>query len=410
MKYNFDIAFLGGLFPPEKLQEILNNSIGIVQNAANVLQWNFVNGMDQINETPVKIINLLFIGSYPKRYKKLFIDTYKFEHCKGADDINVGFINLTGLKQILSFWFLKPRLKKWALNKCDNKVVIGYALTAISAKGLNYIKKINPNITTCMIVPDLPAYMDTSETKSFLYKVMKKIEWRSIKRNLPNVDSYVMLTKHMAEYLKINKPVAVIEGISLDKFKNICRNQSHQGINTILYTGTLYKRYGVMKLIEAFQNIPFDNYRLILAGSGDSEDQINEAAAQDNRIIYLGTISHDDVLRLQLEATVLVNPRQNNEEFTKFSFPSKIMEYLSSGVPVIAYKLDGIPDEYDDYLFYVPDDNVESLTNKIIEVCCMDKQELEKKGCIGREFVLKEKNRVVQAEKILSLLEKAKRK
>ena len=38
-----------------------------------------------------------------------------------------------------------------------------------------------------------------------------------------------------------------------------------------------------------------------------------------------------------------VNPRQNNEEFTKYSFPSKTMEYLASGVPVVAYKLDGIP-------------------------------------------------------------------
>ena len=107
----------------------------------------------------------------------------------------------------------------------------------------------------------------------------------------------------------------------------------------------------------------------------------------------------------QKQATVLVNPRQNNEEFTKYSFPSKTMEYLSSGIPVVAYKLDGIPDEYDAYIQYVEDDSIESLKKKLIEVCELSDEERQSLGSAGRAFVLTEKNSTIQVKKIVMLIE-----
>lgn len=104
------------------------------------------------------------------------------------------------------------------------------------------------------------------------------------------------------------------------------------------------------------------------------------------------------------KATVLVNPRQNNEEFTKYSFPSKTMEYLSSGIPVVAYKLDGIPDEYDQYIQYVADDSIESLKMKLVEVCEMTREERQELGNIGRNFVLTRKNSTIQVRKICEMI------
>jgi glycosyltransferase involved in cell wall biosynthesis len=109
-------------------------------------------------------------------------------------------------------------------------------------------------------------------------------------------------------------------------------------------------------------------FRLIICGVGDSEKEIIDAAKFDDRIVFLGQLPREEVLRIQTEATVLVNPRKNHEEFTKYSFPSKILEYLSAGKPVVAYKLDGIPDEYDAYLHYPSDESAEALSKKII-VC-----------------------------------------
>jgi glycosyltransferase involved in cell wall biosynthesis len=115
-------------------------------------------------------------------------------------------------------------------------------------------------------------------------------------------------------------------------------------------------------------------------------------------------LRRDEILAIQNNATILVNPRQNNEEFTRYSFPSKNMEYLSSGKPVLAYKLDGIPEEYDNYMFYVIDDSIEALTRKIVEVCSYNQEYLTSFGAAAKGWVLKEKNCVVQTKKIINMI------
>ena len=72
---------------------------------------------------------------------------------------------------------------------------------------------------------------------------------------------------------------------------------------------------------------------------------------------------------------------------------TKTMEYLSSGVPVVAYKLDGIPDEYDSYLNYVPNNSAEALADTIERICATDDKERKAMGERARKFVAEEKNK-----------------
>jgi glycosyltransferase involved in cell wall biosynthesis len=144
--------------------------------------------------------------------------------------------------------------------------------------------------------------------------------------------------------------------------------------------------------------------RLIICGIGDSEEEICKAADNDTRIDFRGQLPRQEVLQLQREATVLVNPRQNDETFTRYSFPSKTMEYLASGVPVVAYKLDGIPDEYDKYLTYPTGETAQDLAKALEGVCALDVATWERVGQAGREFVLNYKNQEIQAKRILDFL------
>ncbi|WP_396128568.1 hypothetical protein [Exiguobacterium mexicanum] len=124
MNGNLDIVFLGGLFPKEIETTISENSKGNVQNAANNLQWEIVLGIDSNIDDKLKIINSLYIGSYPKRYKKIFIPTTKFAHSlegNDAQDVNVGFVNLTGFKNYHRYHTLKPFLKEWAETNTSKK-------------------------------------------------------------------------------------------------------------------------------------------------------------------------------------------------------------------------------------------------------------------------------------------------
>jgi len=67
-----------------------------------------------------------------------------------------------------------------------------------------------------------------------------------------------------------------------------------------------------------------------------------------------------------LKADVLVNPRENNEEYTKYSFPSKNIEYLASGNPVVAYMLDGMGDCYREYIYLL--ENLSNNTKTLIDM------------------------------------------
>lgn len=405
MNNNLDIVFLAGLFPKETESEILNYSMGSIQNAANNLQWEIVNGLDANLNQPITIFNSLYIGSFPKRYKKLIIDTYNFAHIPNKSaDINIGFLNLTGFKIISRYVSVKPYLRSWAMTKSSKKkVIIAYAMTATFTHLLRYVKKINNSIITCLIVPDLPQYVNLSKNDKKIYTTLKGVEIDIIRYDMNYIDSYVLLTKYMREALSIRVASVIVEGISTNIFENIKDIPKQQNKKTILYSGGLSEKYGVVNLIRSFEKLTDKNYRLIICGSGEAEEDIHNASQRDKRIIFKGLLKREEVLQLQKSSDVLVNPRKNNNEFTKYSFPSKILEYMSSGTPMIAYKLDGIPTEYLDY-FYIVDEKEDGLYEKLNEVMAMQECELIEKGSKAKEFVLSYKNAKKQAGKIIDML------
>ena len=145
-------------------------------------------------------------------------------------------------------------------------------------------------------------------------------------------------------------------------------------------------------------------YRLLLWGAGDAQDKIRAAGKEDPRIEYRGQLPRDGVLCLQRRAAVLVNPRRNIGEYTKYSFPSKLMEYLASGVPVAAYRLDGMPAAYERYIAYIPGDSPQELADTLERLLRLSPQARRDMGGRAREWVLREKGRKPQAGKILEML------
>ena len=107
----------------------------------------------------------------------------------------------------------------------------------------------------------------------------------------------------------------------------------------------------------------------------------------------------------QMQATLLVNPRPTKQQFTKYSFPSKNIEYMASGTPMLTTILPGMPKEYYDYVFLIKDESVNGLCEAISDVLALPTKEIELKGKIAKEFIMKNKNEKVQAKKILEFLE-----
>ena len=115
-------------------------------------------------------------------------------------------------------------------------------------------------------------------------------------------------------------------------------------------------------------------------------------------------------MQKEQEATLLVNPRPTDEEYVKYSFPSKTMEYMASGTPVLTTVLPGMPKEYYPYVYLLEDETAEGIAEKLKQVLSESDENLFEKGREARTFVLETRNNVVQAQKILDMLKKKERK
>ena len=397
MKY----GFLTTLVPQNLEQRVRQLSKHNMQDAATALQWNLIEGFHQNLQQDIRLFNILPIGSFPQYYGKMFVETCNFETPFSKENRNIGFCNVKLLRKYHQPLCVYRELRKWCAADQEERTLFVYTIDNTFMQAVSNLKREFPNLNVCAIIADLPDMSSLSEKKGMLEKYFIANQASKAYANISCVDAFVLLTKRMVDYIGIEKPWIVMEGIA-SKTKTV--EPGHAEHKTILYTGTLHKRFGVITLVESFRKIQGEDYRLVLCGVGDSEPEIRKQAQMDRRICFMGQVTREEALRLQQEAMVLVNPRQNNEEFTKYSFPSKTMEYLASGVPVVTYKLDGIPDEYDAYLNYVEDNSPESLAAKLVEICNLDEDTRKEMGQRGAEFVLKNKNAVAQTKRILSLL------
>jgi len=399
-----NISFLCGLFPNEMRDSIERKSKGNIQYAADALQWSIVKGLDLYFDS-IQLINLPYIGSYPFRYKDAYFKNFHFSHTKGADDINVGFNNITLYKFFSRYINAKKYLRIWSNNCQHNKLILIYAVHTPFIKAAIEIKEQYNNVKICLIVPDLPKFM--CGNNNILYKIMRKYQDYLLKQYLNKIDAFVLLSKHMVEPLRIgSRPWICVEGIYDNKL--ITYNQSDKPLNKkiILYSGMITSRYGILNLMDAFSMIEDENYSLWICGDGDGDakDEIKRRMNSDSRIKYYGQVPREKVLSLQKQATVLINPRTSEGEFTKYSFPSKIMEYFASGTPTIMHRLPGIPEEYFNYCFVADREDAKGLYDTIKTACGMNQADLEDVGRKAQNFILENKNIKNQACKIFEMI------
>lgn len=407
-----NLLLLFGLFPSEEKKTIIKNSKNVVQYAADALQWSFLRGMMHFNKK-IQLINLPYIGSFPKFYNKINEKSYDFSIYDNLDlpkAKNINFINIVGIRLLSRYINSKNAIEKWVTNTLGEKVIIIYAIHLPFLEAAIKIKRKFSDVKICLIVPDLPEYMGEG---NWLYKISKKIINKRIYKLYSDIDYYVLLSEYMKNVIPIKGDnYVVIEGIYDDIFSKIEDENvnllidNEKDVEYIFYGGTLAHRYGILNLVNAFIKLQNKKYRLIICGDGAARREIEEIAKVDTRIIYKGQLPREEVLRLIKKSDLLVNPRTSDGEYTLYSFPSKTMEYLGSGVPTLLYKLKGIPAEYYDYCYTLEDNSIESLSFEIDRILSLPKIVRSYKGAQAKKFIEDNKSTIKQSEKLIKLITK----
>ena len=219
---------------------------------------------------------------------------------------------------------------------------------------------------------------------------------------------YVLLTEAMNDYLnKKGKPYVILEGHADITMANRIPAMEKKATPRVCFSaGGVSKQYGLANLVEGFRKADLPNAQLHIYGPGDYVKELQQIAAEDDRIFYGGMLLNTEIVDKEQEATLLVNPRPTEEEYVKYSFPSKTMEYMASGTPVLTTVLPGMPKEYHPYVFLLEEETADGIAKMLKEVLSQSDEALFQKGRDARRFVLEQKNNVIQAGQILEMLRK----
>lgn len=290
------------------------------------------------------------------------------------------------------------RIIKWSIiNRRENKIILIYSVNLLHAMPALCLRKyLNYKVVT--LSSEVSLYRRKKK-----WQIISNVS-RKIEQGLDNCfDGYIVLTKYMDEVINKNgMPSIVIEGIAgsigTAEEDNVIKKKA------ILYAGGLSLDNGIIMLVEAFIRIENHEWELWICGDGELKGKILDYEKKHQNIKYFGVIPNIEVRKLEREAKLLINPRFSQNEYTKYSFPSKTIEYMESGTATIITRLLGIPEEYFEYVFTLEEESVDGLKCLLEYLFSLREEELFEKGKRAKEFVLKKKNITCQGEKITDFL------
>ncbi len=400
-----NLLFLGKFYPVNLLNSIKEDSRGKVGFSNHNFEKSIVHGLER-QPANLRILTIPGVYSWPHNNRKLF--TYAEHYSEGNAPVkSVGFCNVVGLNKVsmsVSTLFNLSRM----YGKFDGSEihVITNAPNVFILKALFLSKKLTrKKIDITVIIPDIPSMVTMMHRKDKSVKgwFVDKIDKWTIDL-LGRCDRHVLLTEAMTGFFSRPVKYIVMEGlIDVDNYPETRKDNIDKKI--ILYTGSIHRQFGIMNLVEAFEMAKMeDDVELWICGSGDSASEISERTKSNNRIKFLGLVDSERAREMQQQASVLVNPRTSDFDFTKYSFPSKTLEYMMTGKPVVMNRLPGIPAEYFDYVITPKDESVMSLSVTLEKVMSMTVKEREEIGNAGRLFVMNSKNAEVQMKRVVDFI------
>jgi len=198
---------------------------------------------------------------------------------------------------------------------------------------------------------------------------------KMIKRS-SDMDGYLCLTDKLNYLFNFySRPNYIFEGLVED----IPEYKKYAMENYMFFAGSLYEKYGVKNLIDAFHESTL-KCKLVVAGSGPLSSYLNQMALKDNRFVYFAQLPKIDVYNLSQHAIANINPRPFVEKYDRESVPSKLLDYLAVGVPTISTIHTKTKELIQNDVLWVEDSSKEGLLKALNSFESNDYKELIKKA------------------------------
>ena len=394
-----DVFFLGLMYSDATLEEARTCSKVGIQMAPHIFQQNLLKGFADRQDVSLKVIHVPPIGSFPIHYKKALMHTNRWKD----NYEQIGYLNVPVVKHKIQEGRIISLIEK-ALDSSKEQHILIYTMYPPFVRAAHVLKNKHPELSVSLLQTDPVLGKDGIYTKNSNNNIRKG---RELIELMKNFDSFVVLTKYLAEAMETgDRPYTIVDCIINDSVNDSVVSDRPANRNRFLYTGSTRSTNGIITLVDAFRYLP-DAERWI-CGGGDSDEYIREQEKELSNIRFFGSVDHSRISDIQSQCDYMVNPRTPTGGFTKYSFPSKTAEYMMTGKPTVMYKLEGLSEEYDELLNYVYAEDPRGLAEELKSIINMDQEFLMAKALRAKMYVQREKSPKAQADRIITMWNRAK--
>jgi glycosyltransferase involved in cell wall biosynthesis len=139
----------------------------------------------------------------------------------------------------------------------------------------------------------------------------------------------------------------------------------------IIYSGRMDYVGGIDIFIEALNHLEID-CNIYITGKCD-ENLVGKIKNNQiaNNIHLVGFLSETDYYKLLAKKCVCINPIRAHATFAKFSFPSKVLQYLQTGNLVVSSRISALDNlgELNNYILRYDNDSPRQLAGQITKAC-----------------------------------------
>lgn len=158
----------------------------------------------------------------------------------------------------------------------------------------------------------------------------------------------------------------------------------------VMYAGKFDRLRGVHTYIDMIKNYNGKKCEFWISGWGKEEeiDRINQRLElmNDDRIKFFGQLPFSEYQKRCIQADVLINPQDPDHPQSQYTFPSKILDFLSSNSLVITTDMADLKSEMSDILI-INGNSAESLSETLNITMKMDQTSIHKQKKNGQQWV-----------------------
>ena len=370
--------------------------------AGNMFQMQLVRGLARSGLFDIEVFSARPVPSYPKN-QTLWFPPGRERLDQGVPVRLLPFLNVTPFKQIVLGFAVLFSLVVWAWRKRAHKrVVLTYnlsvppgAFTLLAARlvGAKAVVSVNDVNVPGQTVP-----------RSALFRFDFLLQrWL-----LPRFDGHLVVADQIAKDFFPGRPYMRVEGgvdsAFLDRTQRRDDRTKQKARLVLAFAGWLNEANGIPLILDAFEVALGRDLRLKIAGAGPLQAVAEEAARRDPRIEFLGLLDSAGVADLYAQADVLLNIRLTKAIDTRYFFPSKLIEYLGSGVPTITTRVARTETEFAGLAYLLTDETPRGLADLISFVASRSPDERSQLARRARAYVSAHKTWGEQAAKVARYL------